>query len=216
MCSIFSVCFTRFSVVMMSMISCNLLLAPFGASSSTVRFRPLGVLSNGITVPASIFYANAQFGPRQTHCPCCVTGLTAIRGLRNSACRDSMVIGLPFCIFGHKQTSTLIPHDRLVRCRVRYSSFSIPVRSVPSCCWMPCRTSASDLTPTAWPTDSINLSRTQLCRQFLLQNVVTTRHLVLDPIAVPSSFVPTFVRNFVTTLQFFVQNSVIPIFGDCP
>ena len=31
----------------------------------------------------------------QSHCPCCVMGLTAIRGLRTSACRDSMVTGLP-------------------------------------------------------------------------------------------------------------------------
>ena len=41
MCSIFSVCSKRFSVIMMSMTSCGLLLASIGASSSTVRFHPL-------------------------------------------------------------------------------------------------------------------------------------------------------------------------------
>ena len=36
----------------MSMTSGNLLLASFGASSSTVRFHSLGVLSNGMSLPA--------------------------------------------------------------------------------------------------------------------------------------------------------------------
>ena len=54
--SIFSVCSKRFFLsFMMSVTSCNLLLVFFGASSSTVRFQPLGVLSNGITLPVSIF-----------------------------------------------------------------------------------------------------------------------------------------------------------------
>ena len=44
-----------------------------------------------------------------------------------------------FCISGHKQTSTLIPHNRLASRRVRYSGFRVPVTPVPSCCWMPCR-----------------------------------------------------------------------------
>ena len=78
------------SVIMMSMTSCNFLLASFGASSSTVKLNPLGVLSNGMTLPISILYANARSCPTQTHCPCCAMGLTAIRGLRTSACRDSM------------------------------------------------------------------------------------------------------------------------------
>ena len=72
-----------------------------------------------------------------------------------------------FCFFGHKQTSTLIPQNRIACCRV---------------CWMPCwhhgsaRCSVdckrdfclhplSDLTPTACPTDSmlwtVNLLHTQ-------------------------------------------------------
>ena len=54
MFSIFFVCSKRFAVIMMSMISCNLLLASFGASSSTVRFHPLGVPSNGMTLPISM------------------------------------------------------------------------------------------------------------------------------------------------------------------
>ena len=44
-----------------------------------------------------------------------------------------------FCIFGHKQAWTLIPHNRLASRRVLYSSFRVPVTSVPSCCWMRCR-----------------------------------------------------------------------------
>ena len=54
-----------------------------------------GVLSNGIALPASILHAKGRSGPKQTHCPCCVMGLRAIRGIRTTACRDSMVIGLP-------------------------------------------------------------------------------------------------------------------------
>ena len=95
MCLTFSVGSKRCSVIMISMTSCNLLLASFGASSSTVRFHPLSVLSNGIALPASILHAKARSGPKQTHCPCCVMGLRAIRGIRTTACRDSMVIGLP-------------------------------------------------------------------------------------------------------------------------
>ena len=95
MCSIFSACSKRCSVSMMSMISCNLLLALFGAASSTVRFHPLGVLSNGVTLPVSILSANVRSGPKQTNCSCFVLGLTAIRGLRTSACQHSMVIHLP-------------------------------------------------------------------------------------------------------------------------
>ena len=126
MCSIFSVCSTRCSVAMMSMISCNLLLASFGASSSTEKFHPLGVLSNGMTLPVSILNANARSGPEQTHCPCCVIGLTAIKGLLTSACRE-------MCIFG------LVPQNRLASRRVLYSCLRVPMISVSSRCWMPCR-----------------------------------------------------------------------------
>ena len=52
------------------------------------------MLSNGMTLPVSILYANEQSGPKQTHCPCCVMGLTAIRGLLTSACRDAIVMSL--------------------------------------------------------------------------------------------------------------------------
>ena len=124
-------------LIMMSIIYCNLLLASFGVSNSTVRFHPLGVLSNGTTLPVSILYANARSSPKQTHCPCFVMGLTT-RGFLTSACRDSIVVSLPFCFFGHKQTSTLDPHNRLASRRV-YSGFCVPVTTVASRCWMPCR-----------------------------------------------------------------------------
>ena len=41
-------------------------------------------------------------------------------------------------IFGHKQSSTLVSHNRLARRGVLYSGCCVPVTSVPSCCWMPC------------------------------------------------------------------------------
>ena len=80
MCLTFSVCSQRFSVIMMSLTSCKLL------------FHPLDVLS---TLPVSMLCANARSGPKQTHCPCCVFGLTATRGLLTSTCRDSIVMTLP-------------------------------------------------------------------------------------------------------------------------
>ena len=135
MCSIFSVSFKRVSVIMMFLTSCNCLLASFGASCSTVKFHPLGVLSNGMTLPVSILHANARSGPKQTRCPCCVMGLTAIRALLICACRDSLVIS----ICGHKQTSTFSPYNRLAFCRVRHSSIRVPMTSATSCCRMPCR-----------------------------------------------------------------------------
>ena len=92
MCSIFSVCSKRFSVILVSMISCNLLLASLGASSSIVRFHPLGVLSNGITLPVSILYANARSSPKQIHCRSCVMGLKAIRGLFIRKPRKSLTV----------------------------------------------------------------------------------------------------------------------------
>ena len=94
MWSTFSVCSTCVSVIIMSMTSCNTRMASSGASSSTVRFHLLGVLSNEITLPVSISYANARSSPKHTRCPCCVMGLTTIRGFRTSGCRDSKVIGL--------------------------------------------------------------------------------------------------------------------------
>ena len=125
---------------MISMISCNFLLASFGGSSSTVRFHPLGVLSHDMTLPVSIVYANARSGPKQTRCPCCVLGLTAIRGLLTSACRDSIVMSLPSV---SSDTSKRRPSshttDLLASRRLLYSGFLVPVTSVSSRCWMPCR-----------------------------------------------------------------------------
>ena len=39
---------------------CNFLLPWFDAVSSTEKFHPVGVLSNGTTLPVSIEYANAR------------------------------------------------------------------------------------------------------------------------------------------------------------
>ena len=132
MCSTFCVCSQRCSVIMMSMTFCNLLFASFGALSSNVRFHPLGVLSSGFALPT---HDEARNKPTVL----VVMGLAAIRGLHTSAFRDSMVIVFPCCILEHKQASTLIPHGRLASCRVRYSSFRVPVTPVPSCPGMPCR-----------------------------------------------------------------------------
>ena len=82
------------SVIMISIISCILVFASCSASSSTVRFHPLGVLSNGMTLRVFILYANARSDPKQTHCPCGVVGLSAIKGLFTCACRDSIVVSL--------------------------------------------------------------------------------------------------------------------------
>ena len=67
--------FKRFSVLMMSTISCNLLLASFGASSSTVRFHPFGcALKRYDSASIHILYANARSSARhRLHCStCCV------------------------------------------------------------------------------------------------------------------------------------------------
>ena len=122
MCSTFSVCSLRCSVIMMTMTSCNLPSASFSASSSTVRFHPLGVLSNCITLPVSLLYANARPDPKQTHSPCCVMGLTA----RSSHLCLSTFNGhwFAFCI-------------RLANSRVRQRSFRVSMTPVSSCCWTP-------------------------------------------------------------------------------
>ena len=133
-------CSKRFSVIMMSMTSGNLLFASFGVSSSTVRFHPLGVLSIGMTLPVSILYANARSGPKQTH------SLSLLCHGFDSHRRPSYLCmsrfdrhEFAFSIFGHKQTSTFVPHNRLSNRRVLCSGFRVPVTSVPSCCWMPCQ-----------------------------------------------------------------------------
>ena len=122
----------------MSMTSCDLLLASSGASSSTVAFHPFGVLSNGMILPVSTLYANARSGPNQSRCPCCVRGLTAVRGRLTLCLSRFSRQEFAFCISGHKQTSTLAPYNRLARCRVLYSGFRVPMTPVPLCCWMPC------------------------------------------------------------------------------
>ena len=133
MCSIFSVCSEHFPVIMMSMTSCNLLLASSGAS------HPLGVLSNGMTLPVPTLYANARSSPKQTHCPCCVMGLTAIRGLRTSACRSSMVMSLPSVSLDTRERRPSSQTTDLPTVECGFSGFRVAVTTVPSCCWMPCQ-----------------------------------------------------------------------------
>ena len=125
MCSTFSVCSKRCSVIVMSMTSCNLLLVSFGVSSSTVRLHPMGVLSHGIALPVSFLCASARSGRKQTRCPCCGMGLTATK--RSSHFCFSRFNGhwFAFCILGHKQTSTFIAHNRLASCRARYSRLRV-------------------------------------------------------------------------------------------
>ena len=151
----------------MPMTSCNLLLASFGASSSAVRFHPLGVLSNGMTQPVSIMYANARSGPKQTHrIFVCVMGLTAIRGLLIFACRDSIVMRLHSLSW---DTSKRRPSSRATDLPALHSGFRVPVTFLSSRCWMPCHSTVlhaavsianlicvhllSDQTPTARPID---------------------------------------------------------------
>ena len=73
--------------------------------------------------------------PEQTQCLCC-QGLHSHR--RSSHLCLSRLDGHRFalCILAHKQTSTLIPHNRLASCRIWYSSFRVPTSSVPSFCGM--------------------------------------------------------------------------------
>ena len=131
----FLVCSKRCSVIMVSRTSCNLLLASFGSMPS-------------------VYFVCERSRPQQTHCPCCVMGLTIIRSLRTYACRDSLVIGLPsVCILGHlhlqrrSDTCILVSRD------------AVPA---PCFCTLPvltpnviCLHLLSDLTRTACPPDSM-------------------------------------------------------------
>ena len=152
MCSIFSVCSKRFSAIMMSMTSCSWMLASFGASSSTVRFYPLGVLSNGITLPVSTAACERAMRPETDRLSLLYHGCDSHQRSSHLCLSRFNDHGFAFCILGHKQTSTLIPYNRLASCRVRYSSFSVRVTSVPSCCWMPCRAPLSCTLPCRFQT----------------------------------------------------------------
>ena len=94
MCSIFSVCSKRFSVIMMSMNSCSWLLALFGASSSTGEVPSVeGALKWYYSASVNVV-CERTIRPETDHLSS-VMGLTASRGLRPSASRDKMVVGLP-------------------------------------------------------------------------------------------------------------------------
>ena len=106
MCSISSVCSKRFSAITMSMTYCSLMLASFGASSSTVRFHPLDALSVA-TRSETVSLCQCLFCMR-THdqarnrpiVPCCVMGLTSIRGFSHLCLSRFNCYGFAFCIFG--------------------------------------------------------------------------------------------------------------------
>ena len=123
---------------------------------------------------------------RHTECPCCVMGLTAIRGLRTSACRDSTVGGLP----SPWTRASVDPHSTTDLPAFDYGNFSFrdaapsiagclagttaPHAAVPIPIVI-CLHLVSDLTPKACPTDSIlrpvNFLQLQLLRHFLIRKL---------------------------------------------
>ena len=178
---------------------CSYFLASSGASSSTVRFRPLGVVSNGITLPVFILCANAQSGQKQTDCPCFVIGFTSIEG-RSHVCLSRLLL-------------------QVLAASTRPSSrddwpvppFCMPQVSSPN---VLCLHFLSDLTSSTCPTDSmlrlVSLSCIQLlfkisdqfknnpstcpelhlCSNFCT-NFVRIRQIVLYPIPVVKQIVVT-------------------------
>ena len=152
------------------MISCNL-LASFGASSATVTFHPLGVLSNGMTLPVFISYANARAGPKQTRVSLLCHWVDRHRRPSHLCLSRVNRHEFAFCILGHKQTSTLVLHNRLASRRVLYSTFLVQRHIFPRVAGCHAGTTVlhaavpiphviclhrlSDLTPTACPTDSM-------------------------------------------------------------
>ena len=216
MCSTFSVCSRRCSVIMMSMTSCNLLLASFGASSSSVG-RALKWYRSASVCFVCERTIRPETDPLSLLCP----GVDNHQ--RSSHLCSSRFKGrwFAFRIFGHKQTSTLIPHNRLASCRARYSSFRVPVTSVP--CVAGCLAGTTVLhaavstpnvmTPTAWPTDSNAVTRRLVTHPIVLPiyapSVVTTRQLALKPMCVPIC-VPSFVPTFVTTSHLVLDPIAVP------
>ena len=99
-----------------SMTSCDLLLASFGASSSTVRFHPLSVLSNGITLPVSILYANTRSRPETDPLSLLCHGFDSHQRSSNLCFLRFNGDWFAFCIFGQANVD---PHPRLASCRVR-------------------------------------------------------------------------------------------------
>ena len=124
---------------MMSMTSCNLLLASFGASSSTMRFHPLGKVKWYDS--ASLYcVCERMIRPERDPLSLLCHGLDSHQRPSHLCLSRFDRHEFAFCIFGHKQTSTHITHDRLARCRALCSGFPAPMTSVPSCCcWMPCQ-----------------------------------------------------------------------------
>ena len=114
MCSTFSVCSKRRSVIMMSTTSCNFLLVSFDASHSTVIFHPSGVLSHD----SVYFVCELSICPDTDPLSLLCHGLHKASNLCWSRLNGHW---LALGILGHKQTSTLVPHNRLANCRVRHS-----------------------------------------------------------------------------------------------
>ena len=228
-CSGFSVLSKRFSVIMMSMTSCNLLLASFWCFEFNCEVPPTGRTLKW-NDSSSLDFRVRRYRPI---CPCHVIGLTDIRGLVTFACRDFGRHEFAFCIFGHKQKFTLVPHNRLASRRILFSGFRVPEASVPSCCWMQswrhrparCRhDSQRNLSASSVRSDSHGLAKRldAVTRQLVTHpivlpmstpNVASTRQLVLDPFFVPFC-VPTVVPIFLT-IRFLVLDpiSVLPLFG---
>ena len=136
MCSIISVCSKRFSTMMMSMTSCCIMLVSYGASSLDVMFHPLGVLSDGVTLPISALCAHDQ-PETDTLCLLC-HGFNSHQKCSHHCLSRFNSHGFALCIIEYMQTSTFIPYNRLANCRVRHSNF-VPLTLVSSCCWMPFR-----------------------------------------------------------------------------
>ena len=155
----------------MSMTSCNLLLASFGASSSSMRFHPLGKVKWYDS--ASLYcVCERMIRPERDPLSLLCHGLDSHQRPSHLCLSRFDRHEFAFCIFGHKQTSTHITHDRLARCRALCSGFPAPMTSVHrvavgciasttvlhAAVSIPnviCLRLLSDLTPTACPTDSM-------------------------------------------------------------
>ena len=172
MCSIFFVCSKRFCVIMMSMTSCNLLLAPLGASSSTCEVPSVGRALKWYDSASLNFVCERTIKPETDPLSLLCHGLDSHQRPSHLCLSRFNRHEFAFCIFGHRQTSTLVPHNRLASRRVLYSGFHVPNDNCPprvagclagttvlhaavSSPNVICLHLLCDLTPTACPTDSM-------------------------------------------------------------
>ena len=139
MCSAFSVRPKRCSVIMVSMTSCNLVLASFGVPSSTVRFHPMGVLSNGITLPVSILCANARSGPKQDTLSLLCHGCDRHRSSSHLCLSRFNGHWLVFCILGHQTCQLPSAVLQLPRRNDTCTLVSRDAVLAPRSCTLPCR-----------------------------------------------------------------------------